>query len=279
MKISVLMSLYKKEKPDYFTRALQSVWDDQIRKPDEIILVEDGPVGEELEQIVEASKDKLGPVLIIVKLEKNQGLAIALNEGIKHCTGDYIARMDTDDISLPDRFHVQEVFMNDHPEIVLLGGGMVEFNDIEGELNPRMMPATTKDVKESICKSAPFCHPSVIFRKTLFEKGMLYNPKCRRAQDWDLWFRIIAAGYEVANLQKVIIKFRKDPFLYEKRKKSANLEFFVTLKGTYKVYGLFTWRYIYPVVHYLFRQLPPSLAQKIYNRFILKYWQNKDYGK
>lgn len=279
MKISVLMSLYKKEKPEYFTRALQSVWDDQVRKPDEIILVEDGPVGEELELIVESSKEKLGSFLIIVKLEKNQGLAIALNEGIKHCTGDFIARMDTDDISLPDRFHLQEVFMNDHPEIVLLGGGMIEFNDIEGELNPRMMPAKTKDVKESICKSAPFCHPSVMFRKIIFEKGMLYNPKCRRAQDWDLWFRIIAAGYEVANLQKVIIKFRKDPFLYEKRKKSANLEFLVTLKGTYKVFGLFTWRYIYPVVHYIFRQLPPSLAQKIYNKFILKYWQNKNYGK
>lgn len=279
MRISVLLSLFKKEKPDYFARAIESVWDNQVRKPDEIVLVEDGPIGEDLNLVVKDVQARLGEVLKIVVLDKNQGLAAALNEGIKHCSGDYIARMDTDDISLPERFLLQEGFLFNHPNIILVGGGMIEFNDIEGDLNPRMMPATTKDVKESICKSAPFCHPAVMFRRTLFDDGMFYNAKCRRAQDWELWFRIIAAGYEVANIQKVIIKFRKDPFLYEKRKKSANLEFLVTVKGTYQVFGLFTWRYIYPIIHYLFRQLPPSLSQKIYNKFILSYWQKKNYAK
>lgn len=278
MRVSVLMSLFLKENADFFDCAMHSIWDNQLRKPDEVVLVEDGPITKELDSVVKKWENII-PQLKVITLEKNQGLAIALNEGIKHCCGDYIARMDTDDISLPNRFQLQEDFLNAHPNVVLLGGGMIEFNDVEGELKPRMMPATTKEVRNSICKSAPFCHPAVMFRRKLFDDGLLYNPKCRRAQDWDLWFRIIAAGYEVANLQKVIIKFRKDPFLYEKRKKSANLEFVVTVKGTYKVFGLFSWRYIYPVVHYLFRQLPPSLAQKIYNKFILKYWQKKEYAE
>lgn len=279
MRISVLLSLYRKENPEYFKRAIQSVWDDQLRKPDEIVLVEDGPIGNDLEVVVKQFEAKLGGVLKVVVLECNQGLAIALNEGIKHCSGDYIARMDTDDISLPKRFQLQEKFLSSHPKIVLVGGGMIEFNDNEGDLHPRMMPATTKDIKDSICKSAPFCHPAVMFRRKLFDNGMLYNPKCRRAQDWELWFRIIAAGYEVANIQEVLIKFRKDPFLYEKRKKSSWLEFKVSMKGTHQVFGIFSWRYIFPIIHYMFRQLPSSLSQKIYNKFILKYWQKKRYAE
>lgn len=277
-KISVLLSLFSKEKPLFLDRSIQSIWNDQERKPDEIVLVEDGSVTNELEEVVKKWQSIVS-AMKVVKLEKNQGLAIALNEGIKHCIGDYIARMDTDDISLPNRFLLQENYLDTHPEVILVGGGIIEFNDEEGELNPRMMPATTKDVRDTISKSAPFCHPAVMFRRKLFDEGFYYNPECRRAQDWELWFRVIAAGYEVANLPKVIIKFRKDPYLYQKRKKSSWLEFKVSMKGTYRVFGIFSWRYVFPIIHYVFRQLPPSLSQKIYNKFILRYWQKKNYAE
>lgn len=275
MKISVLLSLFAKENPIFFDLSMKSIWIDQIRKPDEIVLVEDGPITLELENIVTKWKEELGNLLKIIKLKDNQGLAIALNEGIKHCSGDYIARMDTDDISLPERFLKQELYLKNNPDVVLLGGGMIEFNNEEGELSPRIMPSSYEEIKAAMCKTSPFVHPSVFIKKDIFDQGLYYNPKCRRCQDAELWFRIIANKYKVANLPEVIIKFRKDPYLYLKRKKSAAAEFKIFIQGIYRIYGLYTWRYVYPVVHYLFRLLPPSLSQKIYNKFILKYWQRK----
>ena len=275
MKISVLLSLFAKENPTFFDLSMKSIWNDQIRKPDEIVLVEDGPITIELERVVIKWKEQLGNLLKIIKLKDNQGLAIALNEGIKHCTGDFIARMDTDDISLPERFLKQELFLKNNPDVVLLGGGMIEFNDEEGDLSPRLMPSSYEEIKIAMCKTSPFVHPSVFIKKEIFDNGLYYNPKCRRCQDAELWFRIIANKYKVANLPEVIIKFRKDPYLYLKRKKTAGAEFKIFIQGIYRIYGICTWRYVYPVVHYLFRLLPPSLSQKIYNKFILKYWQRK----
>ena len=268
------MSLFAKENPVYFDRSMQSIWDDQIRKPDEVVLVEDGPITSALESIVTLWRDKI-PVLKVIKLEKNCGLAIALNEGAKHCVCDYIARMDTDDISLPERFKLQEEYLQDHPEVIVLGGGMIEFNDEEGEYPARLMPLSTNAIKAALCKTSPFVHPSVFIKREIFDKGLTYNPKSRRYQDQEFWFRIVAAGYEVANLDKVIIKFRKDPYLYEKRSKTAFMEFKIVCKGICSLYGLFTWRYVFPIIHYAFRLLPPKLALYVYKHIIIKYWRAK----
>lgn len=273
MKISVLLSLFAKENPTYFKLSMKSIWDDQIRKPDQIVLVEDGPITKELESIANEWKQKLGNILTIVKLERNQGLAIALNEGAKYCTGDFIARMDTDDISLPNRFQVQESYLLKHKDVVLLGGGMIEFNDEEGDLPPRIMPLSLAEIKKAICKTNPFVHPSVFISKELFNQGLKYNPNCRRNQDAEFWFRIIAAGYNVANIPDIIIKFRKDQFMYKKRKKSAKSEFLIFMKGIYQIYGPFTYRYIYPIIHYIFRLFPAAWSLFIYKKFIYKYWQ------
>ena len=241
-----------------------------------MVLVEDGPITDELESVVKKWVEII-PVMEVVRLGKNQGLAIALNEGAKYCKCDYIARMDTDDISLPNRFKLQEEYLEQHPEIVLLGGGMIEFNDEEGDFPPRVMPVSQKDIKESICKSSPFVHPSVCLKRSLFNEGFAYNPSFKKAQDLELWFRIVAAGLPVANLRDSIIKFRKDPLLYKKRQNFAVNEFKLVVKGIYSIYGLCTWRYIYPVVHFTFRLLPPKLSKMIYKKIILKYWERKSY--
>ena len=274
MKISVLISLFEKENPAYFDLSMKSIWDDQTRKPDEVILVEDGPITDELDVIVKKWESVIS-VMKVVKLECNSGLAIALNEGAKHCNCDYIARMDTDDISLPDRFEVQEKYLLEHPDIVVLGGGMLEFNDEEGELQPRLMPLTTKEIKNAICKTSPFVHPSVFIKKELFDRGLTYNPHSRRYQDLEYWFKILAADYKVANLDRVIIKFRKDPFLYSKRNKTAVAELKIVFKGIYSLYGLFSLRYIYPLLHFAFRLLPPKSCLFIYKHIIIKYWNKK----
>lgn len=276
MKISVLLSLYAKENPQYFDIAMKSIWDDQTRKPDEIVLVEDGPQTEELYGIVEKWKAKLGDMLKVVVLKENQGLAIALNEGAKNCTGDYIARMDTDDISLPQRFEIQENYLKEHSDIAVLGGGMIEFNDEEGDMPARLMPESHDAIKAVICKTSPFVHPSVMIRKDLFDKGYQYDPTCRKCQDIDLWGRLIAVGFKMANVPEVLVKYRKDDLLYDKRRKSAGHEFKVVTRTIYRIYGPLSCKYIYPIVHYIFHALiPAGLQKKIYHKFILPYWRKQ----
>ncbi|MES2454299.1 MAG: glycosyltransferase [Bacteroidota bacterium] len=275
MKISVLLSLFSKENECFFNRSMESIWDDQIRKPDEIILVQDGPLTEKLNSIVSKWKDKIPTILKVVPLAKNVGLASALNEGVKQCSGDYIARMDTDDISLPNRFFIQEEYLKKNPDIALVGGAMIEFNDEDGDIATRVMPLKYEDIRSAFCKTNPFVHPSVIISRQVFDQGLFYDTNFRKNQDLEFWFRIMAAGFKVANLPDVILKFRKDPQLYKKRSKSAGSEFKIYVRGIASVYGIFTWRYLFPIVHYLYRMLPSGLALWIYKHIIGPYWQRQ----
>ena len=135
MTISVLMSVYKSEKGEYLDRSLQSVWDDQTRKPEQIVLVEDGPLTEELYAVIDKWKGMLGDKLVVCRNEQNLGLTKSLNKGIELITSDLIARSDSDDISAPQRFELQEKFFRENPEIDILGGSMQEFDNEHECLN------------------------------------------------------------------------------------------------------------------------------------------------
>lgn len=106
------MSVYKSEQATYLDRALHSIWTDQILKPDQIVLIKDGPLGDDLNEVVEKWRKNIPDVLdIIINLE-NIGLTKSLNKGLNYITGDYIARMDSDDISTPERFKLQKDFLD-----------------------------------------------------------------------------------------------------------------------------------------------------------------------
>lgn len=122
MNFSVLLSLYHKEKPEYLEKCFESIWDKQILKPSEIVLVLDGPIGEELISYVQKWQAKINNVLKIVPLSQNVGLGKALNEGLKQCSYDWVFRMDTDDICTPDRFEKQVAFIRQNPDVVLFSG-------------------------------------------------------------------------------------------------------------------------------------------------------------
>ena len=118
---SVLMSVYYKEQALYLKEALDSIWLNQILKPDQIVLVEDGPLTPELYEVIDEFQKEVGNVLTLVKNETNQGLAKALNKGIGFIRTDLIARMDSDDISLPNRFEVEYNYLEDNSDIVVVG--------------------------------------------------------------------------------------------------------------------------------------------------------------
>ena len=169
--ISVIIATYKGEKPEYLDRAMRSIWDDQKRKPDEIVLVEDGPLTTGLRSVVDAWKKILESKLVVIEKPVNQGLAAALNNAIEVAHGDLIARMDSDDISLPDRFMLQEKYMDEHPEVDILGGSIREFND-EGTLSAvQRYPATMQEVLRTMYKASPLAHPTVMYSSSFFKAG------------------------------------------------------------------------------------------------------------
>ena len=263
--LSVLMSVYHSEKAEYLDRSLRSVWDDQTLKPDQVVLIIDGPVGEDLSQVINHWKGKLANVLCIIKNEKNIGLTKSLNKGLQHVTSQYIARADSDDISMPARFERQLDYLEQHPDIDILGGSIQEFNEKNDCLNIRHYPLTHEQACKYILKASPLAHPSVMMRKKIFDEGLRYNEKYRTSQDVALWFDAMMAGYRIANLDEIILLFRHSSDVYKRRghAKAWN-EFKIYMKGIYRMKGIFTWNYAYPISRLVFRMMPDGIIRAVY---------------
>ena len=209
-RFSVLLSIYIKEQPQYLEAALSSIWDVQTHKPNEIILVEDGPLTNELEAIINKWKTKLDDALKVIPLKKNVGLGNALNEGLKHCSFDWVFRMDTDDIATPDRFEKQIKFITNHPDIVLIGGQIQEFKGTPENITvQRLVPTTSENINEYAKKRAPFNHPTVAYRKDIIQNIGGYQHHLLM-EDYNLWLRLLAAGYKTANLPDTLLYMRTD---------------------------------------------------------------------
>lgn len=265
--ISVLISVYKSEQPSHLSQALQSIWFEQTYKPSEIILVEDGQLGDDLKYIIQQWKHQLNEKLIIIRNETNIGLTKSLNRGIPYAKSKYIARMDSDDISLPNRFELQVRFLESHPDIDIIGGAIREFYGEQTNENVRYYPRDNEEVIKSIHKASPLAHPAVMMRKALFENGLRYDERYRTCQDLALWFDVLASHKKIANLSDSILLFRREPEVLHRRKNYQNIknEFRIYTKGIYRLNGLFTFKYIFPFARFIFRLLPISWVETIYN--------------
>ena len=211
-KYSVLMSLYKKEHPEYLRLAIDSMLNQTV-KPDEIVLVEDGPLTDELYAVEDEYKDKL----TIVVNEKNLGLGLALNEGLKVCRNELVARMDTDDISKPDRCEKQLEYFAAHPKTTILGGQIEEFIDSLGNIvGKREVPQTDEDLKRYMKKRCPFNHMTVMFKKSDVMKVGNYQDWFWN-EDYYLWIRMALADCIFANLPKVLVQVRVGEEMYARR--------------------------------------------------------------
>ena len=265
MTISVLMSVYKSEQPAFMGRALQSVWTDQTLKPDQIVLIEDGPLGDGLLEVITAWKERLGERMVIHRNEVNLGLTKSLNIGLRYVTSDLIARMDSDDISDPRRFERQAAFLEGHPDIDIVGGSLQEFDEENPCLNVRHYPRTNEEAMKYIMKASPLAHPTVMMRRKLFDSGLRYDERFRTNQDLALWFDALATGHKIANLQEVTIYFRRDASLYKRRNRSRAIgEFKIYMRGIYRMKGAFTLAYLYPLARLAFRLMPTTVVRWIY---------------
>ncbi len=215
MSFSILMSLYWKEQPSFLRQSLDSVFD-QTLPPDEVILVEDGPISDELQYVVSEFLERHSEMKV-VSLPVNGGLGKALNEGLKHCSNELIARMDTDDISDPERFQKQVSFMKSHPDIDICGSWLQEFEgDLTNILNVKKVPISHQDISKYIKSRNPINHPSVIFRKTAVQNAGSYK-SFPLFEDYFLWARMMANGCKFANIPECLVYFRVSLDMYKRR--------------------------------------------------------------
>ncbi len=201
------MSIYYKEKPENLNRAFISIWDDQLVKPSEIVLVLDGVLTRELDSEIEGWKEKLGSILKIVPLPENVGLGDALNRGLQECSFDLVARMDTDDISLPNRFQEQlKEFENKNIDIC--SSDIDEFESDEYKItSSRKLPSTHNELIKYSKKRNPLNHPSVMFKKQSVLNAGGYE-KMYLFEDYYLWVRMFISGSKFSNIPLVLLKMR-----------------------------------------------------------------------
>lgn len=215
MSFSVLMSLYIKEHPEYLRESLESVFSQSL-PPDEVVLVEDGPISEQLQEVVEEFKSRF-PQLKSVKLPQNRGLGKALNEGLSHCSNELVVRMDTDDVCFPERFNRQINFMKGNPDIDIASAWIEEFEgDIHNVKSTRKVPVTHEEIGRFMGLRNPLNHPAVIFRKSAVEKtgGYKHFPLF---EDWYLWARMFVDGAKFANIPETLLHFRSSPDMFKRR--------------------------------------------------------------
>lgn len=219
-KVAVILPVYKNDKVSYMTLAIDSILK-QTYKNVYLYIGVDGPVGEDLKTCLRGYE--ADERVTINWFQENRGLAVVLNDLLDVCFAagyEYIARMDADDISMPDRIEKQMSFLLEHPKIDVVGGAIEEIDEnSESRGKTIIYPAGPKECYEFFSRRNPHAHPAVLFRKSFFDKaGCKYRPEYRHNQDEMLWLDGMKAGTLHANLPEVVLKFRFTDALFKERR-------------------------------------------------------------
>lgn len=264
MHFSVLMSLYDKEKPSYLEECLESLANQTV-KADEIVLVYDGPINTALSTVVD--KWSMSLPIKIVALKKNVGLGQALNEGMKHCTYDYVMRMDTDDICQPTRFELQSAFMELNPDIDISGSCIREFiGDKKNIVSERKVPLSNEEIKKFARHKNPFNHMTVIFKKSSVQSVGGYQHHYLM-EDYNLWLRLLGSGFKAGNLDEslVLVRVGADMLVRRRGLKYVSSEYrLAQIKRITGFQNMLTSHY-YFILRSIPRLLPLWALKRIYN--------------
>lgn len=270
--LTVIISLYYKEKGDYFNKAMESIWDNQTLKPNRIILVLDGELTDDLYSLVSFWKNKLGEVLYLIDLKVNKGLAYALNCALEASLNNskYIARMDTDDISHNQRFAKQIDFLSQNPEVDVVGTWIDEIDENDHIIkNVVKYPLEHFSAYSFFRKRDPLAHPTVMFRSSFFAKAGVYDDSIKLAEDTLLWYSGFLNDCIFANINYTGLSFRRSPDFYKRR---ANfVKSFKLLK--IRIFSInrklgYDWRAdFYAIFYFLFSFSPAFFRKIVYNFF------------
>lgn len=213
---SVLMSVYYRETPEFLNQAMESI-QTQTLSTNNFVLVCDGPLNSALDKVIAAKQREMGMALDVIHLTKNGGLGNALNEGIKHCKNELIARMDSDDIAYSDRCEKQIKVFNSHPEVSICSGIVEEFTARPDIVDARRAPPETNEEIVAFAKKRnPFNHPCVMYKKSAVEAVGSYQD-FYLLEDYYLWIRMLMAGYQGYNIQEPLLHMRAGDDMYKRR--------------------------------------------------------------
>lgn len=215
---SVAMSVYQKDQPRHFEKALDSVIEQTV-PPGEIVIVLDGPVGDEMTDIIRdrAYRYKERMAIRMIPLKRNHGLGPALKIAVEHCRYEWVARMDSDDIARRERFEIQVSYIMQNPETDVLGGQIAEFmEEDETILAYRRTPLTDEEIRNALKRRCPFNHMTVMMRKEAVLRAGNYRA-WHFNEDYDLWIRMFLDGCRFANVDCVLVRARVGREMYRRR--------------------------------------------------------------
>ena len=270
-KYSVLMSLYVKEKPEYLRLAIDSMLNQTVQ-PDEIVIVEDGPLTESLYAVLDEYKTKYPQIVRTIKNEKNLGLGLALNVGLKECKNELVARMDTDDISKPDRCEKQLKVFAENMSLSIVGAYVDEFtDDPEKIVSTRAVPVTNDEIYQFAKKRSAFNHPAVMYRKSRVLNFGGYAD-LRRNQDVDLFGRMLFGGCKAQNVPESLLLFRSNNDLAKRRKSWQNTKSYIDTIGNFRKMGYSSFKdyAIVAVAQTGVFLMPAFLQHLVYKLFLRK---------
>lgn len=227
-KYSVLMSVYDKEKPEYLKQAIESMLQ-QTAKPEQFVIVEDGKLNGNLQRVIDNYKQNNKQLFTIVPLKENVGLGCALDIGLKHCRNELVARMDSDDISLPERCEKELRLFEQDPMLVIVGSNIDEFWDNPKDIKcSRIVPSEPEEIRKKIGRIQPFNHPTVMYKKSEVIRCGGYG-YTRGNEDRDMFSRMINMGCRARNINESLLLYRSNAENYKRRKS------FTRLKSIYRV--------------------------------------------
>lgn len=267
------MSVYKNDDPDYLKSALESIYDKQTRKPDEIVVVFDGPLNAPLYDVLEKFQSGREDVVKYYPQSVNQGLGQALRIGAQMCTGDYIFRMDSDDISVPKRFEKQIAYAEANPEYDVIGGDIAEFNHdpLGEEMRVRACPAKHDEIVMMAKKRNPMNHVTACIKRSALESCGGYQTLLL-LEDYLLWLNMITSGAKLANINETLVYVRVGNGFDNKRGSKERIQGWwklqeIMLKA--KMINRFQ-AWMNMVYIYIFVKTPSRLKRWIYSNFLRK---------
>jgi glycosyltransferase involved in cell wall biosynthesis len=235
IKLSVLMAVHREESPACLRQCLDSLAA-QTLPADEVVIVEDGPLGEPLEAAI-AGYRKILPI-VSLPLQSSVGLGEALRAGLYMCRGEYVARMDSGDISVPERFKKQMRFLEGHREVDVVGSAIAEFDeDCSAPRAIRLLPAAGPALRRFARSRTPMNHMTVVFRKASVVAAGNYE-SCQGFEDYHLWARMLTLGYRLHNMNEVLVYARGGGGMHSRRGSLACLRGEIEFQSFLRKIGL-----------------------------------------
>jgi glycosyltransferase involved in cell wall biosynthesis len=213
---SVLLPTYSGETPHHLDEAIKSIINQTIT-PSEVVLVKDGPLNDELDHVIRKHTANYPDLFTIVELSENSGVGTASRIGLKECSGEFIALMDSDDVSLPKRFEIQLDYFEKNPQVDVLGGFLEEYSsDLSEQVGVREVPTDPAKISRWGRFRSPINNVTAMFRRqSVLEAGNYRD--YRMMQDYELWARLLANNYILDNIPKVLVKSRADADMHARR--------------------------------------------------------------